>query len=191
MKKYFIIAALFMLAACGQKSATQSQSQDSVQTADESKYISSDLQLFDLYGNVDSVTFDYETTHFDEKGKVCTANVAIERDEQGRIVKYEFGSIETVGDMWYEDQYSYNESGVVVKKIHSSIFSSQTITYSYDEAGHVKQSIAEVAAEGEVWKEEQNYTLLEFDDHGNWTKRKVEAPEEDASIEERQIYYRN
>ena len=189
MKKYLIFAALFMLAACGQKSATQSQSQDSAQTTDAPKYLSSDLQLFDLYGNVDSVTFHFHTDHFDANGRICTKGVTIERDAEGRIAKYEFGSIESIGDMWFVEEYKYDENGRVKERVHDCIFYSETAQFSYDEDGHLIHYDAKASAEGEEWERARDFEFLDYDEQGNWTKRRALADQEEDVIEDREIYY--
>lgn len=200
MQKFFLLLAPLMLIACGKAKPDSAQTEQSPEPATEQTapqvqqpaYLSSDLQFFDLYGPVETVTINYHTDSFDTNGVLATADVTVERDEQGRISKYVFGSLESIGDMWFEEGYTYDEAGLVTERTHDCIFYSETVQFAYDEKGHLAQKNAEASAEGEEWQVITNYTLLEFDDHGNWTKRLVQTDNEwEDSTEERQITYRH
>ena len=92
--------------------------------------------------------------------------ISIERDEQGRLIKYVYTKPRHYQRHEYDDQgrisrtffaaggetYDYNDKGLIVKKTQNHL-SSVCITY---------------------------YQYLAFDDHGNWTERISESDGEVA-----------
>lgn len=161
-------------------------------------YLSEDLRLRDLYGNVESVTMNDKTEIFDEKGINVTPGLLIERDDQNRIVKCSIEDGADVGDMWFEETYEYSEDGNVFKYHKSNIYNEFEATCIYDRNGHlVKMFSNGYYEDGGEWTRDISYSILETDAHGNWIKRnahtilKEVGLKEESDIEEtREITYR-
>ena len=180
--KFLAIMAVFVtvFSGCGKKS-----------------YLSEDLRLRDLYGNVESVTMNYWTDYFDENGVNVTPNMLIERDSKNRIIRYAFNNGENDGDMYLEERFEYDEKGNVSKYEKDMYEGGISGKCFYDKEGHLEKMYADGYAEGDNWVSETKYTILEKDEHGNWTKRNVHnmfeynnEVEESDEVEEREIKYR-
>ena len=150
-----------------------------------------ELGIFDLRGPVKSCKwkrlYQTNTYTFDENGFWLTQDGqklkkvyagGIERDKKGRI---------TMGapDEFYGISYTYNDKGMIKETFCDGV----TSTFTYDDDGYVKKEHVNVAPEmgdeeGESAEEYTlNYTILEKDEVGNWTKRKCSKGTETRTIE--------
>lgn len=176
----FMAIAAFILTACSKKS-----------------YLSEDLRLRDLYGNVESITMNYWTDYFDENGTIVTPNIQIERDSKNRIIRYAFNNGNNDGDKYLIEKFEYDGKGNVTKyekELYEGGISGKCF---YDKDGHLEKMYAEGYAEGDNYVMEKTFTILETDEHGNWTKRNVHTMfeyagevEESDDVETREITYR-
>lgn len=148
----------------------------------KNSYLSSDLRLRDLHGNVESVTMDFHTQVFDENGMTCTPNMIIERDSQNRMIKYACDDmLEDVGDMWFSEEFEYGADGNVSVYNKNTYFNYTGGHCYYDKDGHLTKLIAQGCGEdGGEWSSVTEYSILESDEQGNWTKRKWHKVEESA-----------
>ena len=196
-----VVAALCV--SCSQKTTKQAEEQSNQQTVQQaepqSPYLSSDLRLLDLKGNVESVTMDFHTQVFDEKGLNITPGMRIERDDEGRIVLYTFeGSVGSVGDLWFSEEFEYDRSGNISKYHKSSMFNDIEARCIYGQDGHLEKMFCNgVGEDGGQWSLDINYSILESDTNGNWVKRNAHSvfkeagsTEEDDKTEIREIVYR-
>lgn len=148
-----------------------------------------ELGIFDLRGPVKSCKWknvygESSTYTFNENGFWQTKDgqsikkmyhAGIERDKTGRIVRGDFE--------FYDETFTYNEHGLLTETVCDG--ASRTITYDAD--GYVKSeryfSPPDMGDdEGEGEKETFNYTILEKDEMGNWTKRKSNQGTETRTI---------
>lgn len=149
-----------------------------------------ELGIFDLRGPVKSCKWknvfgESSTYTFDENGfwqakdgqsikKMYHAG--IDRDKTGRIVRGDFE--------FYDESFTYNEHGLLVETVCDGV--SRTITYDAD--GYVKKERYVTPPdmgddEGEPETTIYNYTIVEKDEIGNWTKRKSKQGTETRKIE--------
>ena len=144
------------------------------------------VQGYGLYGCVKSVTTDGHTISFDEYGNVvsdgnsyiyqsptqyminnvigpyriiCKDNIRREEDEQGIEMPIE---------------YEFDERGRVIHRRYAENMMPIEVKYTYDGRDKHPSSMTYRASyeDGED-KYTDQYTYLELDDQGNWTKRKV------------------
>lgn len=149
-----------------------------------------ELGIFDLRGPVKSCKWKYvhgnsNTYTFDENGFWQTKDgqsikkmyhAGIDRDKTGRIVKGDFE--------FYDETFTYNEHGLLTETVCDGV--SRTVTYDAD--GYVKSERYVTPPdmgddEGEPETTIYNYTIVEKDEIGNWTKRKCSQGTETRTIE--------
>lgn len=198
----FMVVVAALCVSCGQKTTKQAEEQSEQQTVQQAEpqfpYLSSDLRLLDLKGNVESVTMDFHTQVFDEKGLNITPDMRIERDGEGRIVLYTFDPMADVGDMWFQEEFEYDRNGNISKYHKSSMFNDIEARCFFDEDGHLQKMYADGCYEdGGQWSMDINYSILESDANGNWVKRNAHtvfketgSTKEDDKTESREIVYR-
>lgn len=217
MKKTTLIITLFaamLFAACGgeqKKNAgepndtteqvtpdaeEQSDSAEETVAEEESKDYKGELGLFELRGPVKSCTYTnkYATVKrtFDENGywltydgkKLSTVYPSgIKRDKNGRITK---GIMDGDGNC---ETYTYNEDGSKKSYVYSYFDSVSKETCTYDEEGNLmKRHVEDYGMDGEEPYTE-TYEVLETDEHGNWTKRKVKGGPLAGNETRKIVYY--
>ena len=149
-----------------------------------------ELGIFDLRGPVKSCKWknvygEPNTYTFDENGFWQTKDgksikkmyhAGIDRDKTGRIVRGDFE--------FYDETFTYNEHGLLTETVCDGV--SRTVTYDAD--GYVKSERYVTPPdmgddEGEPETTIYNYTIVEKDEIGNWTKRKCSQGTETRTIE--------
>lgn len=143
----------------------------------------SDMDLLGLSGRVESVSYTrengepYLTIKFDNKGKIIPPEkVRISRDNRDRIIKYT-RYIGSDSEDNYEYVLSYRDnSNRPSNYSYGSWGSTSSNKISYTDDGIVSKLETEANYEGEEDTDEiiDIYTILEKDNHGNWTRRRVE-----------------
>ena len=103
-------------------------------------------------------------------------HAGIDRDKTGRIVRGDFE--------FYDETFTYNEHGLLTETVCDGV--SRTVTYDAD--GYVKSERYVTPPdmgddEGEPETTIYNYTIVEKDEIGNWTKRKCSQGTETRTIE--------
>lgn len=157
--------------------------------------------------------------YFNDKGEICTPNVKIERDSQNRISTYKYEEKMEVCDeeenpgrefdiKYVEKKFTYDENNSItewtlVERV-PAYNSTDTFTSKcyYDDNKHLVKVdmhchlVSEYSETYDI-KKVIEYILLETDEQGNWTKRKVCTKEDMGTwthvqnvIEEREITYR-
>ncbi len=212
----FTLATVLLLASCGNSTATnQEQGQDSAiaQNApapSQAKYLSNDLAMQDLYGQVKSVTVkivdcdslgnatqeniryaDEGATFFDyDKDGVFTRAYAFDykkegyklvRDHKGRVQQYE----EYLEDYDYTfvHKFTYNDQGNILTEDYGTVDGKGSVKNTYA-AGILASSYTETNFEGTLCKTKTTYKVLETDKQGNWTRRLRTEDQDVASTEE-------
>lgn len=169
------------------KTATKVKEEEKTVTVEPGR---GELGIFDLRGPVKELTWKYvrgekDTYGFDKNGFWITKNGkglkalyinGIERDNLGRIKVGHFD--------YYEDSFTYNSQGLVTEHACDGVVSK----YTYDKDGYLVKEFVSYPPdmgdeEGSGEEETFNYTILEKDDHGNWTKRKCRQGTETRKIE--------
>ena len=149
-----------------------------------------ELGIFDLRGPVKSCKWKYihggsATYTFDKDGFWQTKDgqsikkmyyAGIKRDKKGRIVMGDFE--------FYNETFTYNECGLLIEDECDGC----TRSITYDADGYVKEERSVTPPdmgdeEGECETSIYNYTILEKDEVGNWTKRKCRQGTEMRTIE--------
>ena len=157
-----------------------------------SETVHGDLGIFNLRGPVEVCKwkglYDTWTLYFDTEGKWTkeegrgTFNVFPQttRDAQGRITELSNGDERLV--------YEYNADGLLKKHIAQYMDGGTESVYEYDANGDCSK---ETSIYGGLDMEEDEgptvsiYTILERDEHGNWTQRK----DQNGNVERRTIKY--
>lgn len=158
--------------------------------------ISPDLLFLDLKGDVASVEiksssrsplYTDRTITFDEKGMIVTIDGTkpkLQRDNQGRIIQYEFTEIDDMGEEQpCQTTMKYNSNGTLSEWFTANEYGEWNTQISYNKDGSVKEYVVGDDIETMTVK----VKILKTDDHGNWTSRKIE---EDNVTESRIIQYR-
>lgn len=180
---------------------TYSSSTTSTNSSSLSIFVSNDLRLNDLRGNVEVVYGYYDENNeydgyeysFSQSGTWTNIgpqtlkqryNNAAERDASGRIKRLcseDMGSVEDIN-------YTYNVQGFVTKKsIDYGMDGSSVVQFTYDANGDV---VKKVSIDGDgSGKTTETYTILERDSHGNWTRRKIVSSDGSSRVEKRRINY--
>ena len=204
MKRFFLAAVCILaLSACKQNAgqnteqakepadntAVQTTAPEEAPKAEEVKleYLSQDLATFELYGQVQSVTYTEEhvypvTILFDENGKV-TSIQKILSDEEKENAEFSYssedGAIKSIqfpsDDPWIT--YLGYEKGPGFKAPSSYTASNQTgnyteETYHRDSTGRVVSIDTEEAINFNVVEDNTPLTVefSDFDEKGNWLK---------------------
>ncbi len=162
MKKHRLILfcslAVVSMTALTSSSCGNKESKDATEVIallDSAKNETADLALFGLRGKVKSLEDELGNTYkFTEQGMLDIAPGNIERDDSNRIRKMVVNEREIT--------YIWGDDGRVA--INKSADTKNT--FRYDDRGFLLSCYTEV----DSW-ELSVYKYLEFDDHGNWTKR--------------------
>lgn len=145
-----------------------------------------DAEAFEAKGNVKMIIREVQmptktvrfTYSFSSDGALTSTDqgdiVSLERDNQGRLSKYVYNR-----DGSY-NQYEYDAQGRVSRKNTDNGYSA----YEYDSNGLIVKN-TEKYLYSLSWID---YQYLDFDDHGNWTKRIVNN-QGSKKVETREIYY--
>jgi len=157
--------------------------------------------------------------YYNEKGEICTPNVNIERDSKNRISIYKYEEKIEVCDeeenpgrefdiKYVEKKFTYDEDDNIIEwtlvETVPEYKSTDTFTSKcyYDDSKHlvkVDMHCHLVSEYSETYDIDRviDYILLETDEQGNWTKRKVRTTEDMGTwthiqnvIEIREIVYR-
>ncbi|MCQ2288569.1 MAG: hypothetical protein MJZ74_05670 [Muribaculaceae bacterium] len=202
MKRFlFISLTALALNACTLSSGDGSQADTAPNVAqadyDAPKYLSKDLAMQDLGGQVKSMALteydgdqdgnivkdsemdDVEATQyfdFDANGTM-TRGFAFGTEDKGvTFVRNAAGEIERTeanfADIGFTkvNTYTYNEDGTVATLKISGYEFEGTYNYTYKDGTLTAASITE-AGEGTVYNISNTYKIMETDGHGNWTKR--------------------
>lgn len=188
-KTLFAIMALVGLTCVSCTSSNPSSTKSDTETLDSAdnsveltRFSSSDLAFFALYGHVKSVTEDgIVSLEFDQNGTLTSvygspASQRYSRDNQGRIVEMN-GYENHVTYTWGDERPVGSEAqaeGMTLKE-----------TYTYDERGFVAQISHSDDGEESI----ETFTYSDFDKHGNWTKRVSEGYDYTAGNTSRVIEY--
>ncbi len=145
-----------------------------------------DAEAFEAKGNVKMIIKEVQmptktvrfTYSFSPDGALTTTDqgdiVSLERDHQGRLSKYVYNQYGSY------NQYEYDAQGRVSRKNTDDGYSA----YEYDSNGLIIKN-TEKYLYSLSWID---YQYLDFDDHGNWTKRIVNN-QGSKKVETREIYY--
>lgn len=220
--KFVAITAIaaFMLTACGEKSSSHLsdlQLRELQGNVESVKYFS---QRMNPEGNPIGDPIQTGIVElFDEEGKIITPDVQIERDAKGNIISYvrmemvAANDEEVDGEGNYDrkritETYVYDENGEIAEKTirnemltytELSVFASKCF---YDEDKKLVKLATHVNTEVEgsdpyERDEETEFTTLQTDEHGNWTKRIVCTTQDyltwkytERSLQIREITYR-
>lgn len=145
-----------------------------------------DAEAFEAKGNVKMIIKEVQmptktvrfTYSFSSDGALTSTDqgdiVSLERDHQGRLSKYVYNQYGSY------NQYEYDAQGRVSRKNTDDGYSA----YEYDSNGLIIKN-TEKYLYSLSWID---YQYLDFDDHGNWTKRIVNN-QGSKKVETREIYY--
>lgn len=176
---------------------------------------STDLRIFELRGNVESVKIFYTENvtsagkktrrafrvdgpvySFDKKGKIISG---YELDTELIFSRNKGGQIDTiylpaVGDGFYTKSYTWEEGGLPAIEDFCNIGGCSRITLIYDvDSCTISKRIEERWGEGDNWQVKHTYKVLNKDVHDNWTKRIHICDDEmwgkSYTLEERTITY--
>ena len=169
--------------------------------AQEPTYISSDLLIEDLKGNVAKVEYVNEYGYidneksFNQQGYIIPQGITIKRDEENRIVSIKTS---TDSDWEYEETYTYDANGRLTNKEYEDGCTICSYTYHYDNTGSVVRIVNEGENDDNEYTITTEYSVMARDNKGNWIKRSVksttvcygEVTDQDTTIETRRITYR-
>lgn len=158
-----------------------------------------DLAYFGLRGKVKSFQENGLNYTFSEKGKWETydgrklgdAFSEIKRDSENRIVHFvdgEFDDMMTVA-IFYDGKTGW------VSKLERSGGGEDAVTYTYDDKGYLVKEVCKGylqemgADEPTPVNTTTTYKYVNFDEHGNWTKREVKNSDGQAWEDVRTIRY--
>lgn len=186
---------------------TKQYSDDQEQvTKERPTYYSKDLATFELYGKVESVTYNTDSPiyiYFDEFGDVCNmkkywggdksnfSNGIIKRSAEEQIVEIKWD-----GDGWYSEfRYSYNNAdGTYSENVANFIWTNGVgnrteYCLDYNEEGQLEEISSVGYIHGEmVGTDKTKVELKKTDTKGNWIKRTC-AIEDDIKVITRTIVY--
>ena len=150
-----------------------------------------ELGLFNLRGPVKSFKWTYvhgqsDTFTFNEDGFWIGKNGesikklyygGIERDKKGRIVVGHFD--------YYEEYFTYNEQGILKNESTDGVSTEKIYNSDGFEVKEVVVYPPEMGADDDAEGETEifDYTILEVDKYGNWTKRKCRQGIDTRTIE--------
>lgn len=181
-------------------------SKTSTSSSNLSAFVSSDLKLNDLRGKVKSVIGHYDETNendgyeygFSQSGtwtnvgtqtlKQYYNSEPVQRNAKGQLIRLCSGDMGLVE----RTEYTYNAQGFVTKKsIDYGMDGSSIETYTYDANGDVVKKACTECTDSEGSDKTTstvNYTILNRDSKGNWTRRKV-VDSNGSRVEKRRINY--
>lgn len=200
-----IYACLVVLAVL--KSIFLSPEDEEISLGETKNYISSDLKLFDLQGDVkecwqsNSLGIMNELTlTFDEKGKLTSIRnrrpyrdniegdgvyYGLARDNKGRIVQFHQVGVFDMGD---EINIQYDKDGAIANVNGNYIVDPFKITYNY-ENGKLTSAVSEAYYEsGDHLKTTSTFTFENMDEYGNWLTCKEYSKTTSYNSETGEIY---
>lgn len=197
MKKFWtILAVAALFVACGgndkkdEKKAEgekpAAEQTDKEKTEAEKATVPTDLSLFELKGNVKSVTYQdwgmcpfkgvevhnngSHVVSFDDKGHVVVpSDCKINRDDKGVAVDIQWYISEW--DCWFGQELTYDSKGRLIKVDGAGYENVYSKEFYYDNQGRVSKKITTEDAYGESYTWETSYEYVAFDAQGNWTER--------------------
>lgn len=179
MKKIILLTAacvmLLVFGSCGNNQNQNQKEDNSTATAT----VTPDLTFFELQGPVkrcigavspDVQSFAY--VEYDRSGKIISVN----SEDQCEWTRDDQGQITSINGEWTDAEFTWKDGRVtLVWRNHEDMTYRHEL--EYDAEGRlVKQTvyggtIDEVEDDAMVLDHILEYTYLEFDDHGNWTRR--------------------
>lgn len=170
-------------------------------SAQTAQYISPDLFIEELRGNVAKVEYINEyggidsEKLYDEKGYLIPQDVVIERDAQTRIISI---TTSDESDWYYAEKYIYDANGWLVNKEFEDDYATCVYTYFYDNTGTLVRTINNGENDDSEYQITINYLVMGRDHKGNWIKRRAqyttvsdgETTYQETIIETRRITYR-
>ena len=147
---------------------------DQIQISDNVK-VKGELGMFQLQGPVRECQWEEDgssrTLGFDHQGMWTSqdgtspfgSNVKVQRDVSGRIIK--------IGDTSDEEYrtYKYNDEGQLTEMMEKYMDGASVLKYTYNNDGNCVKVISTYSGDDPVTIQ---YTIINTDDHNNWTKRK-------------------
>lgn len=187
---------------------TKQYSDDQEQvTKERLTYYSKDLATFELYGKVESVTYNTDSPiyiYFDELGDVCyikkywngnksnVSDAIIKRSSEEQIIEIKWN-----GDPWYaEFRYSYNNTdGTYSENVANYIWTNgvgNRTEYCLDYNG--EGQLEEISSVGYIHGEmmgtdKTKVELKKVDSRGNWIERTCAIEDEIKMITRTIVYY--
>lgn len=199
-----IYACLVLLAVL--KSIFSSPEDEEISIVETKDYISPDLKLFDLQGDIKECwqssslgIMDELTLTFDEKGKLTSIRnrrayreregdgvyYGLARDNEGRIVQFHQVGVFDMGD---EINIHYDNDGIIAKINGNYIVDPFEITYNY-ENGELVNAVSERYFEnGDHLKTTYTLTFENMDEYGNWLTCKRYSTTTSYNSETGEIY---
>lgn len=186
MKK-LLFTAFMVLAAVGAKAQGYlSADYAMMELKGKVKKVSVWRHIADRDGNITERMEDAHVTTFDKNGRILTGgpgdmkfeDMDLQRDEQGRLLKYEQIGVETDEMSGFESRSSYVYNGLLPVSYEDEflgeISAFATGAYFYNEDGWLKKSIRNGISDGifftyVVWYQDQE----PYEANQNWTRRLV------------------
>ena len=198
MKKHGLLLAacamLLVFGACGNGGQKQENKEDKTEATMVTT--SPDLVFFDLQGPVkrcelenDYYLFPASSVEFDRSGLITTADgydpfLLKEPNYASDEIEYvwsrnEQGQISSIMSEWSGSEYVWENGRIspTITGVHEDLLTKCEM--EYDAQGHVaKQTLYDAPDSDEEiidWElnRVEEFTYLDFDDHGNWTRCKV------------------
>lgn len=163
----FTMATVLPMSSCG-KNEKENKIEEKQTPQDQNALQTPDLTLFGLKGNVKSLKDEMDKKYqFAEDGTLKEEGLSVERNDRGQIVKIKSSDSDTT--------FTWDKDGKVAESQNAGMKN----TFTYDDRGLLLSCLTEV----DTW-EMSIYRYLEFDDHGNWTKRERQYIGLSSSAEE-------
>lgn len=163
----FTMVTVLPMSSCG-KNEKENKIEEKQTPQDQNALQTPDLTLFGLKGNVKSLKDEMDKKYqFAEDGTLKEEGLSVERNDRGQIVKIKSSDSDTT--------FTWDKDG----KVAESQSAGMKNTFTYDDRGLLLSCLTEV----DTW-EMSIYRYLEFDDHGNWTKRERQYIGLSSSAEE-------
>ncbi len=174
-------------------------------------FVHPDAQMFDLRGRVKNMVFTTYTCdedgnpsdnegwerynlYFKENGEFDTSNpdfqwrlagIRLKRDSNLHVTSAVWNIPEYSMDI--EDTYTYYPNGMVKSCKTGGVESDGHTQYTYEGEYTLVSAVDDSFGEGYVFHVEMAYTILDTDEHGNWTRRLVknsrkEGPDDGSGV---------
>lgn len=210
------------MCACGSSTTNHEYSADIVSEVRDTQNIvnfknpftSFDRQLFDLRGNVskvlvkkaicDSTWTSLENLIEDKFSFKVNGEVVFDSNSKRKLARNSKGQLTSKQtyikdyDFYISEEFSYNQQGLLDTLVLNGLENAGVKTFKYDSNWDCISAISSTASEGSEYEEEFSYMIMERDDKGNWTKRRISSvlkcidngsEEKYYSIETRDITY--
>ena len=182
MKKFWtILAVAALFVACG-----GNDKKDEKKAEAEKATVPTDLSLFELKGNVKSVTYQdwgmcpfngvevykngSHVVSFDDSGNVVVpSDGRIIRDDKGVAVNIQYYLSDW--DYWFSQLPTYDTNGRLKMIGSEGVDGGINREFYYDNEGRVSKNVKTDYCEGSVYIYETSYEYVAFDAQGNWTER--------------------